>query len=59
MGDIVNLNRERKLRRRTEANGAATANRAKHGLPKIERLRQLKKSERDAKHLADKKIDRD
>ena len=39
MGEVVNLNRARKDRRKAEARAAAAANRAAHGLPKVERSR--------------------
>ena len=37
MGEIVNLNRARKARARTEAAASAAANRAKHGRTAAER----------------------
>ena len=37
MGDVVNLNRFRKTKARTEAANAAAANRAKHGRTSAER----------------------
>ena len=39
MGEIVNLNRARKARARTEAAATAAANRAKHGRTTAERGR--------------------
>ena len=39
MGEIVNLNRARKARARTEAAATAAANRAKHGRTAAERER--------------------
>jgi Domain of unknown function (DUF4169) len=40
MAEIVNLNRARKAKARTEAGEAAAANRAKHGRTAAERERQ-------------------
>ena len=38
-GDIVNLKLYRKIKAREESEREAEANRAKHGRPKVERLR--------------------
>lgn len=52
MGEVVNLNRARKDRARTEAKAMAGANRATHGLSKAERTRA--EAERDrARRLMD------
>lgn len=60
MADIVNLNRARKAKTKTDAEKAAANNRVKHGTPKA--LRKLSDAERkkaqsqiDAKRLDDKK----
>lgn len=39
MGEVVNLNRARKARARTEKTATAAANRAAHGVPKAARTR--------------------
>lgn len=39
MGEIVNLNKARKVRDRSEAAATAAANRAKHGRTKAEKAR--------------------
>ena len=44
MAEVVNLRLARKARNRAQAADAATANRARHGVPKAERL--LGKAER-------------
>ena len=58
MGEIVNLKRVRKRRSREEAELAADANRARHGLTKAEReaeaaRRLLAERTLDAKRLDD------
>ncbi len=60
MADIVNLNRARKAKSKTDAEKTAANNRVKHGTPKA--LRKLSDAERkkeqsqiDAKRLDDKK----
>lgn len=46
MGEVVNLNRARKDRRKAEARATAAANRVAHGLPKAERSRAEAERER-------------
>lgn len=57
MGDVVNLNKQRKARERGEAKERAAENRAKFGQPKTAREKQKKETERAAKDLDDKKLD--
>ena len=47
MGDVVNLNRERKRRQRVEKEKQATLNRKKHGRHKSERARDSATVERE------------
>ncbi|CAA9215271.1 MAG: hypothetical protein AVDCRST_MAG04-346 [uncultured Acetobacteraceae bacterium] len=46
MAEIVNLNRARKARTRTEAEATAAANRAKHGRTAVERGRDEREEAR-------------
>lgn len=52
MGEIVNLNKQRKARARKEAEAAAAANRAKHGRTKAEKAND-QRAEARAKALLD------
>ncbi len=52
MGEIVNLNKQRKARTRKEAEATAAANRAKHGRTKAEKANDLR-AEARAKALLD------
>ena len=51
MGELVNLNRERKRRQRAESEKKATINRKKHGRRKSERAKDAATVERDGKRL--------
>ena len=60
MGELVNLNRERKRRQRAESEKQAAINRKKHGRGKGESARDTATVERDGKRLDDHLIeDRD
>ena len=60
MGEVVNLNRVRKDRARTEAKAAAKANRAAHGRPKAERTKADKERSAAERRLdGAKREDRD
>ncbi len=55
MAEIINLNRARKARAKTEAGDAAAANRAKYGRTKAEKQRDKTETERVVKLLDDSK----
>ncbi len=55
MAEIINLNRARKARAKTEAGDAAAANRAKYGRTKVEKQRDKTETERVVKLLDDSK----
>ncbi|UEM19463.1 DUF4169 family protein [Skermanella mucosa] len=57
MGDVVNLNRFRKAREKSEREAQAAANRAKHGRTREQRAREKDEAVRRAKDLEGKKID--
>jgi hypothetical protein len=57
MGDLVNLNRYRKDRRRQETRQQAAANRVKFGRPKAETRQGEAEAERRRRELDDKKLD--
>lgn len=57
MGDLVNLNKYRKDRRRTAAQRQAAANRVKFGRPKAETRGEDAESARCRRELDDKKLD--
>ncbi|QQP90971.1 DUF4169 family protein [Skermanella sp. TT6] len=57
MGDVVNLNRFRKAREKSEREAQAAANRAKHGRTREQRAREKDEAARRAKDLEGKKID--
>lgn len=52
MGDIVNLNKARKARAKTQAKAVASANRGLFGLPKA-----VKDKSRAEREKADRKLD--
>lgn len=58
MGDIVNLNKYRKQRRRLEAARQASENRAQFGRDKAERATTQADRERQAKTLDGQRLDR-
>jgi len=51
MGEVINLNRERKRRQRTEKEKQAALNRKKHGRKKGERARDTATAKQDDKKL--------
>ena len=51
MSDLINLNRARKARARADKEGAAAANRVKHGRTKAEKLAAKAEAERAARQL--------
>jgi hypothetical protein len=57
MGDLVNLNKYRKDRRREAAQRQAAANRVKFGRPKAETRQDDAEAERRRRDLDDKKLD--
>lgn len=57
MGEIVNLNKARKVRVKAEAKRAADANRLTFGRTKVERLTTQKERDRDAALLDGHKLD--
>jgi hypothetical protein len=57
MGEIVNLNRVRKDRAKTEARATASANRAAHGRSKVERDRVETERARAARLLDGSKLE--
>jgi hypothetical protein len=59
MGDVVNLNRYRKLRDKRNAERDAKENRAKFGRTQAERLNDRRKAERREKDLTDKELGQD
>lgn len=59
MGEIVNLNRFRKRAARAEADTKASANRAKYGRSRTERLRDEAQARRDDTHLDQHRLSRE
>lgn len=57
MGEIVNLNKARKAKRKAEQNGKAEANRIFHGLTRAEKDKARKAAEREVGVLDGKKLD--
>lgn len=57
MGDVVNLNRFRKAKRKAEAEDKAAANRVRHGRTKAERARDQGDRQRAAADLDGKRIE--
>ncbi len=57
MGEMVNLRQVRKAKQRTAAAEAAAENRARHGLPKAEKLKIAKEKDRAEAHLDGHKKD--
>ncbi|EWY38189.1 hypothetical protein N825_14880 [Skermanella stibiiresistens SB22] len=57
MGDVVNLNRFRKAREKSQKEAQAAANRAKHGRTKDQRATERDEEARRARELEGKKID--
>ena len=55
MAEIINLNRARKARAKSEGQALAAANRVKHGRTKAEKLSARAETERAAKLLDDAK----
>jgi hypothetical protein len=54
---IINLNRYRKKRRRTEAEGRAKENRVRFGRPKEERAAKSRERERATKEIENKRLE--
>lgn len=57
MGDIVNLNRFRKARRRDEQARQAAANRARHGQSKVDKLTAARENELQRRRLDGQRLD--
>ena len=57
MGSVVNLNRFRKAKKRTEAERRAAENRVAFGRSKAERLKAQDESERASRDLENKRLD--
>lgn len=57
MGDVVNLNRFRKARRRDEQSRQAGANRARHGQSKVEKLAAAREHDRQRRLLDGQRLD--
>lgn len=57
MGDVVNLNRFRKMRDRTEREKVAEENRVRFGRTKAEKLRDRQERERRTSELDGKKVE--
>ncbi len=57
MAEIINLNKARKLRQRTEKQRRASVNRARSGRSKVERLRDAAERKKQDNELDKKKID--
>lgn len=57
MGDVVNLNRYRKLRTRADAAAKAADNRATFGRTKADKQRELSEAERKRRELDGKRLD--
>ena len=58
MGEVVNLNKYRKLKARKEKERLAEKNRAKHGFTPAERSLREKKKELELKRLEGHKLDK-
>jgi hypothetical protein len=59
MAEIVNLNRVRKAKARSEKERTADANRVLHGTPKATRKLAKAKKEKDARDIDSHKLDDD
>lgn len=59
MGDVVNLNKYRKLKARKEKERLSEQNRLKNGVSTAERALRAKKKELDEKRLEGHKLDGD
>lgn len=57
MGEIVNLNKARKAKRKVEQKGQAQTNRILHGLPKAEKRKALAEVRKDEQALDGKKLE--
>ena len=57
MGEVINLNRERKRRQRAEKQKLAAVNRKKHGRKKGERARDAASADQEARKLDGHLID--
>ncbi len=57
MGDVVNLNRARKARKKTEDQRRADENRVRFGRPKAERRRDAAEKEREQRDLDGKRLE--
>jgi len=57
MGSVVNLNRFRKAKKRTEADRRAAENRVAFGRSKAERRKAQDESERASRDLDNKRLD--
>ena len=57
MGDVVNLNRFRKARRRDDQTRQAAANRTRHGQTKVEKLAATREAERQRRQLDGLRLD--
>lgn len=59
MGEIVNLNKARKVRAKAAASGQAKVNRASHGRTKGQTLAQQLEAERERRKLEQARRDED
>lgn len=59
MGEVVNLRMARKARKRKGADAHASANRAKHGRTKTDRIRQQQEESRIDRNLDGAKLETD
>lgn len=59
MGEVINLNRFRKAKRREDAAKTAAGNRVLHGVPKLERERNRDSSRRLNNKIEAHRIERD
>lgn len=57
MGDVINLNKFKKRKRKTERESKAAQNRLKHGESKAERALREKREAAEAKKLDGHKLD--
>lgn len=57
MGEVVNLNKYRKVRQRVDDEKRAVENRAKFGRSKLERDQARTQTERDLRDIDDKRLD--
>ncbi len=57
MGDVVNLNRFRKGKRRNEQVRQAAANRVRHGQTKVEKLTAARENDRQSRQLDGQRLD--